>query len=73
MKTDPKTNGRFDGVIYHIETRKIISIAGRDLREDGGFHTVSRRLETVSARLNDDYDVVDVEAGKFKVGDLIPE
>jgi putative intracellular protease/amidase len=67
------TEKRFDVVIFEIETRKVESIAGRDMREEGGFHTVDKRLATVSERLNEHYDVMAVPAGKYNKGDVLPE
>ena len=64
---------KFDVVIYEIGTRKVCSIAGKDLPEEGGFHTVDKRIETVMPRLNDSYNVMAVDAGAVKVGDVLPE
>lgn len=67
------TEKRFDVVVYEIDSRKIDHFAGRDMKEEGSFHTVDKRIATVSERLNDRYDVMAVEAGKYKVGDVLPE
>jgi hypothetical protein len=63
----------WDVFIYEIETRKIVSVPGVNMRESGGFHTVNKRLDTVAPRLNDRYDLMAVPAGKFKRGDVLPE
>lgn len=63
---------RFDVVIYEIKTRKVESIAGRDMKESGSFHTVDKRLATVSERLNEHYDCMAVPAGKYNKGDILP-
>lgn len=62
----------YDVVIYEIATKKIDSIAGTNLPESGGFHTVAKRIETVWPRLDDDYSVRAVEAGKYAKGDVLP-
>lgn len=46
-------------------------LAGLDMKTSGSFHTVAKRLDTVSERLNEDYDAVAVEHGKYKQGDTI--
>ena len=63
----------YDVVIYEIATRKIESMAGTSLPTEGSFHTVGKRLETVSTRINDRYDVLAVAAGKYQKGDILPE
>jgi len=64
---------RYDVVIFEIATRKIDTIAGTDLPESGSFHTVDKRIDTVLPRLNDAYNVVAVEAGKYRKGDILNE
>lgn len=64
---------RFDVVIYRVETRTVAAITGRNLRRDKGHYNAEKRADTVSARVNTDYDVEIVPAGKFKVGDTLPE
>jgi len=67
------TDKRFDVVIYEIATRKVESIAGRDMKTKGSFHTVAKRLATVGERLNRRYEVLAVDVDKYKVGDVLPE
>ena len=62
-----------DVVIYEIATRKVESIAGRDMQPTGSFHTVDKRLATVSERLNEHYDCMAVPAGKYNKGDVLPD
>lgn len=59
--------------MYEIATRKVVSLAGTNLT-DKGFHTIDRRIEAVLAHINlEAYDVLAVPAGKYKVGDILPE
>ena len=67
------TEKRWDVFIYEYATRQIESVAGTDLPETGGFHTVEKRIDTVCGRLNDSYGVIAVPAGQFKKGDVIPK
>lgn len=67
-----ETKRLYDVVIYEIATRKVDTIAGKDLPESGSFHTVGKRLETVLPRLNEYYSCRSVEAGKYQVGDVLP-
>ena len=62
----------YDVVVFEVASRKVDHIAGRNLT-DKGFHTVDRRLQTVAGRLNDNYDVEAVPAGRYKPGDILPE
>lgn len=63
---------RYDVVIYEIESRKIDTIAGTNLEESGRHNSVESRLEVVLPRLNDRYSAMEVEAGRYKKGDLLP-
>lgn len=63
---------REDVVIYKLSSREIVSFAGRDMGETG-HHTASLRLMTVCSRLNERYDAACVPAGKYKVGDVLPD
>ena len=63
----------YDVVIYEIATRKIDTIAGKDLPKSGSFHTVNKRLETVAPRLNEDYAVRAVAPGKYAKGDVLDD
>lgn len=65
------TPEKFDVVIYEVATRKVTNVVGRDLGETG-FHTVDRRVATISSRLNDRFDVEAVPAGTVKIGDTLP-
>jgi hypothetical protein len=76
-KAKPTIPKRYDVVIYEVETRVIDTIAGTDLLSEDdpghGFHTVEKRLETVLGRLNEHYDAIQVPAGKYKKGDVLPK
>jgi hypothetical protein len=66
-----QTEQRYDVVIYEIATRKIDTIAGKDLRPDSGHFNAERRLETLLSRLNDRYNAEIVDAGKYQKGDVL--
>lgn len=68
-----KTETLFDVVIYEIDSRRVDTIAGKNLRESGSFHTADKRLDTVLPRLNDQYSAAIVPAGKYSVGSVIAE
>ena len=72
MKPAIKTETKWDVFIYEYATRKIESVAGRDLPASGSFHTVGKRIETVLGRLNDNYGVTAVPSGRFQKGDVLP-
>ena len=63
----------YDVLIYQVNTREVDAVAGSYLRLDKGSYNAKRRADTVSLKLNGHYGVVIVEAGKFKVGDVLPE
>lgn len=65
-----QTDQLYDVVIYEIATRKIDTIAGKDLRLASGHYNAERRLDTVLPRLNDRYNAEIVEAGKYRKGDV---
>ena len=67
-----QTEQLYDVVIYEIATRKIDTIAGKDLRRDSGHYNAERRLDTVLPRLNNRYNAEVVEAGKYQKGDVLP-
>lgn len=67
-----ETRELYDVVIYERATKKIDTIAGKDLPEEGSFHTVGKRMETVLERINEAYGVRAVEAGKYAKGDVLP-
>jgi len=67
-----RTKQLYDVVIYEIATRKISAIVGRNLKESGHSHSVESRLEVVLPRLNEHYDAIEVEPGKYKKGDVLP-
>ena len=60
----------WDVVVVHLETKKVVSIVGKNLSYKG-FHTVDKRVATMSTRVNDDHDVEAVPAGSVKVGDTL--
>lgn len=67
-----ETEQLYDVVIFETATRKIDTIAGKDLRRDCGTYNAQRRLDTVQMRLNDRYDAEIVDAGKHQKGDVLP-
>lgn len=71
-----QTEPLFDVVIYERATREIESIIGRDMKQwDGcgsGRNTVELRVQTGLERINDKYDCIAVEAGKYNEGDILP-
>jgi hypothetical protein len=64
------TEKRRDVVIYETATMRVESVAGRDLGETG-FHTIDKRIDTVSGRINEHYDVAAVPVGKYNKGDTL--
>ena len=66
----------FDVVIYEKATRRIDSIIGTNMRRyDGkgkGRNTAELRQQTGRERVNDNYDVKIVPAGKYQKGDVLP-
>jgi hypothetical protein len=66
-----QTEQLYDVVIYEIATRKIDTIAGKNLHHDSGHFNAERRLDTVLLRLNDRYNAEIVEAGKHQKGDVL--
>ena len=71
MNEDEK---RYDVLIYQLDTRAVDSVAGSNMKlNSGSFYTAEKRAATVSPRLNDHYNVIIVEAGKFRAGDVLPK
>ena len=64
-----RTKQLYDVVVYEIATRKISAVVGGNLKETGDYHLVESRLEVVLPRLNEQYDAIEVEAGKYKKGE----
>lgn len=65
---------RWDVVIYEMATRKVVSVAGTGLREEGSFHTVDKRIETALSRINlDHYSATKVPPGKYDLNSIIDE
>lgn len=66
----------YDVVIYEKASRVIDAVIGKDLRSyDGkgsGRNTAELRVQTGLERINDRYDCVMVEAGKYEKGDKLP-
>lgn len=69
MERDP--DSRYDVVIYEIDSRKIASIVGKDMRLDEGYYNANKRLGTAQERCNDRFDAMIVPAGVYKVGDEV--
>ena len=67
-----RTKQLYDVVVYEIATRKISAVVDGNLKETGNYHSVESRLEVVPPRLNEQYDAIEVEAGKYKKGDVLP-
>jgi len=64
----------FDVVIFDMESRKVVSMIGSNLRRDGGTHNAERRLETALGRINlDGYSAEIVPAGVYQVGSVLPD
>lgn len=61
-----------DVVIYRVVDNQIVSIVGRNLRDDG-FYTPEKRLHSALAQVSERYDASIVEAGKYDVGDFWEE
>lgn len=65
----------WDVVIYEMATGTIDAIIGTNMRrwdgEGSGRNTADLRLETGLERINEHYDCLIVEAGKYKKGDAI--
>lgn len=66
----------YDVVIIDKETRAVSAVIGTNMKEWDGEgsprHTVEQRVETGLSRINEHYDCIKVEAGKFKEGDVVP-
>jgi hypothetical protein len=62
-----KDDDLFDVIIYDIETKKVVSVTGRNLRETG-YYNVDKRLETTLSRINGGYNAVAVPAGSYETG-----
>jgi len=69
------TQSLYDVVIYEKSTGKIESIIGTNMKScDGcgsGRNTAELRVQTGQDRINDLYECVMVDAGKFKKGDVV--
>lgn len=68
-----KRQKRWDVLVIKDEDRKVDHVAGTALPEEHSFHTVGKRLDTVSERINERYSAVAVPAGLFGKGDVLPE
>ena len=70
------TEERFDVVIYEKATRKIEVVVGTSLRKwDGtgtGRHTAESFERIARGRINEEFSVKIVTAGKHKEGDILP-
>ena len=63
----------YDVVIYHIDTRRVEKIVGKNMKRHGRYNSAERRLDTALSRINDDYYARIVPSGKCKVGNVLPE
>lgn len=63
----------YDVVIYEIATRKIDAVIGRNLKSWDGTGTrrgtAELRVQNGLDRINDRFGCIQVEAGKYQVGD----
>jgi hypothetical protein len=66
----------YDVVIYEKATRKIDAVIGTNLKSwDGhgtGRNTAELRVQTGLERINENYGCIEVDAGKYKKGDVLP-
>lgn len=66
----------YDVVIFEIDTRRIDAVIGKNMRRwDGsgsGRNTAELRQQTGQERINANYDVEIVKAGKYKKDDVLP-
>ncbi len=69
MKTT--TEQLFDVVIYEIATSTIDAIVGISMRKEGRHESAETRCDTVAPRLNEDFNVAVVPAGKYTKGDVV--
>lgn len=72
IKRNAQGEQLFDVLIYHIETRKVASVVGADMRLNSGHQNAEKRLETVLGRINELYDVGIFDAGFYAKDDIIP-
>lgn len=63
----------FDVVIFKIETSEVDAVVGKNLRRNDGYYNAEKRVQTVVPRLNENYSVKVVPAGKYKRGDTLKE
>ena len=70
MKT---TEQLYDVVIYEIETGRIDTIVGKEMKKNTGFYNAEKRVATTLERINNNYSIEIVEAGKYKKGDILNE
>ena len=74
---EPNQEPRFDVVIYQIETGKVDTIAGTNMRRSGREGSFSQNAEksmnTCFERINGLYSVSIAKAGQYKVGDILEE
>ncbi len=63
----------FDVVVYQISSGEITNIVGKNLKKNSGYFNAERRVETVLNRMNKYYNAEIVPAGKYKVGDFLPQ
>ena len=68
MKT---TEQLYDVVIYEIETSRIDTIVGKEMKKNTGFYNAEKRVATTLERINNNYSIEIVEAGKYKKGDIL--
>ena len=71
MTTETET--KHDVVIYEKKTRKVVTIAGSGMPLDSGTLNSGKRCATALSRINKAYDASIVPAGRYKVGDSLPE
>ena len=71
-----QTKELYDVVIYEKATRKIDAIIGTKMKSwdgnGGGRNTAELRMQTGQEQINERYDCIMVEAGKYQKGDVLP-
>lgn len=71
-----QTKELYDVVIYEKATRKIDAVIGTKMKSwdgnGGGRNTAELRMQTGQEQINERYDCIMVEAGKYQKGDVLP-
>ena len=62
---------RWDALIIELATRRVDTVAGHNLPENGSLH-MDGPLQGLSGKLNPNYGMIARPAGEFKQGDVLP-